>query len=162
MISDTKQLDLLYEKADSIDRQLLMNYSAVNDNLIFTKYLVEERGMDIHSDNDYVFNTSCSRRYKDITKYVISLTNGYRYVNKALIEYAHSGDIDFVKDMIEMGGDVASNNNEAIIWAAGFGHIEMVKYLLKNGAILNKHRAIELARQNKHKEMISFLEALTT
>jgi len=58
--------------------------------------------------------------------------------------------------------EVASNNNEAIIWAAGFGHIEMVKYLLKNGAILNKHRAIELARQNKHKEMISSLEALTT
>jgi len=79
-----------------------------------------------------------------------------------LIEYAHSGDIDFVKDMIEMGGDVTSNNNEAIIWAAGFGHIEMVKYLLKNWATLNKQRAIELAKQNKHKEMITFLEALAT
>jgi len=157
-MNNTEQLDLLYEKADSIDRQLLMNYSAVNGNLIFIKYLVEEKSMDIHSDNDYVFNTSCSRNYRDITKYVISLTNGYKYINKALIEYAHSGDIDFVKDMIEMGGDV---NNEAIIWAAGFGHIEMVKYLLKKGATLNKQRAIELARQNKHREMITFLEALT-
>ena len=87
--NDIKQLNLLYDSVDNIEKQLLMNYSAMFYNLNFIKYLVEEKGMNIHADNDYVFNISCIHNKPNITRYVISLTNGYDYINDALIQYAH-------------------------------------------------------------------------
>ena len=158
--NDIKQLNLLYDSVDNIEKQLLMNYSAMFYNLNFIKYLVEEKDMNIYADNDYVFNISCSHNKPNITRYVISLTNGYDYINDALVQYAHNGNIDFVEDMIRMGGDITYKNNEAVNWAAGFGRLEMVKYLLKNGGNIDLDKSIRLAKQNKHIEMITFLETL--
>lgn len=137
-------------------------YCAIFYNLNFIKYLVEN-DYDIHCENDFVFNISLGHNKPDITRYVISISNGhdeYYYINKALVEYAHVGDIEFVKEIINMGGDIHHLNDEAVLWAAGFGKIEMVKFLLNQGSRLEINSAIELAKQNHHTSMIEYLENL--
>ena len=45
-----------------------------------------------------------------------------------------SGDLNKVKETVAQGADVNLHNNVAIYWAANNGHLEIVKYLLEQGA----------------------------
>jgi ankyrin repeat protein len=163
--NDLSKLNLLIETEEY--KNILMSYSALFYNLNFIKHLVD-KGFDIHCENDYVFSLSCSHNKPDITRYFLSTVadNNYPdlqyYINIALIQYAHSGDIEFVNEMIDMGGKVTYSNNEAIIWAAGYGKLEMVKYLIYKGADIyaRNDMALSVAKQNHHKEMIVYLKSL--
>jgi ankyrin repeat protein len=39
--------------------------------------------------------------------------------------------------LIEHGADIQANNNYAVRWASVNGHLEVVKYLVEHGAIVN-------------------------
>lgn len=132
--NDYKKLDEMIEMIENEkDKDLLMMYSAMFHNLDFIKYLVD-KGFDIHCENDYVFEISCNHNYPDITRYVISLSNGYHYINEALVSYAHIGDIEFVDEMLGLGGDIMHRGHEAIYFAGKYGHKKMVEFLIENGA----------------------------
>jgi ankyrin repeat protein len=144
------------------DSNLNLMQAVISYDLGLIKELVEN-GADIHCENDFVFNISCGHNKPEIAKYVISLASGSDleyYINEALVNFAHCGDIQFVQEMIDMGGDIHYKNNEAVNWCCGFGKIEMVKYLLRNGAVLDIEYASRIATQNNHKEIIDFLKKL--
>lgn len=140
-------------------KNLSMIQAAISYNLNLIKDLVE-KDYDLHCENDFVFNISLSHNKPDITRYVLSKTRDIYYINEALVGYAHNGDIEFVEKLIELGGDICYKNNEAVNWAAGYGQLEMVKYLLMKGSEINLDWAIELAKQNKHTEMVNYLESI--
>ena len=54
--------------------------------------------------------------------------------NDALIWAARNGYLDVVEYLHENGADITAEDNEAVRWAAAYGHLEVVKYLHKNGA----------------------------
>jgi ankyrin repeat protein len=139
------------------EKNLTMMQAAISYNLDLIKDLVEN-GYDLHCEDDFIFNISLSHNKPDITRYIISQTRDIYYINEALVGYAHNGNINFVQEMIDLGGNIYYKGNEAVNWAAGYGKLEMVKYLLEKGAEINLNWAIELAKQNKHPEMISYLE----
>lgn len=141
------------------EKNLTMMEAATSYNLNLIKDLVEN-GYDIHCENDFVFNISLSHNKPDITRYVLSKTRDNYYINEALVSYAHNGNIEFVEEMIELGGNIHYKGNEAVKWSAGYGQLEMVKYLLDKGAEIELNWAIELAKQNKHSEIINYLESI--
>jgi ankyrin repeat protein len=141
------------------DNLKLMN-AVISYDLNLIKQLVDS-GIDIHCENDFVFNIACGHNKPEIARYIISLANSYDqeyYINEALVNFAHNGDISFVEELIDMGGDIHYMNDEAVNWSCGFGRLEMVKYLLKKGATLDVKWATELATQNKHQDILDFLE----
>jgi ankyrin repeat protein len=138
---------------------LKMMRAATSYNLDLIKELVRN-GLDIHCENDFVFEISLGHNKPEITSYVISLVNGNNkdhYINKALVEYAHAGDIQFVKEMIELGGNIHYMNDEAVNWACGFGQLDMVKFLVGLGANIEVETAKSRAKQNNHQHIIDYL-----
>lgn len=141
------------------DKNLLMSYSSMFYNLNFIKHLVEKE-FNIHCEDDYVFRLSCNHYKPDIIRYVISLSREHYYINEALVCAAHNGDIEFVKELIDMDGNIHYRNNEAVNWAAGFNQLNMVKFLIKNGAKIDLDYAIQLAKQNRHEKIVDYLNSL--
>ena len=147
----------------SREDNLKMMQAVIAYDLDKIKELVDQ-GVDIHCENDFVFEISLSHNKPEITIYVISLVHSLcleYYVNEALVEYAHSGNIQFVKKMIKMGGDIHYKQNEAVNWACGFGQLEMVKYLVSLGANIDVTNAISIAEQNKHENVVEYLNYLS-
>lgn len=143
-------------------RNLRMMEAVVAYDLDLIKELVDD-GYDIHCEDDFVFKISLDHNKPEITDYVISLVdekNNKYYINEALVSYAHSGNIPFVEKMLEMDGNIHYKCNEAVNWACGFGKLEMVKYLIKQGAVLNEVEAFELALQNNHHHVLDYLSTI--
>jgi ankyrin repeat protein len=54
--------------------------------------------------------------------------------NHALIYASMMGRLDVVKYLVENGADVTDINNSAVKYAARDGHLDVVKYLVEHGA----------------------------
>ena len=54
--------------------------------------------------------------------------------NYAIRWASENGHLEVVKYLVQNGADVAADDNYAIRWAAKKGHLEVVKYLVQNGA----------------------------
>ena len=46
---------------------------------------------------------------------------------------AENGHLEVVKYLVENGADIHANNDHALRWSARFGHLEVVKYLIEKG-----------------------------
>jgi ankyrin repeat protein len=78
---------------------LLWNHTAEAGYLDVVKYLVE-RGVDIHSGNEY-----------------------------ALRWGSHNGHLSVVKYLVEQGANIHVKNDSALNWARNNSHIEVANYL---------------------------------
>lgn len=126
--NDINGLNLMLETIDQ--KNLLMMYSAMFNNLKFIKHLVE-CDLDIHCEDNYVFKLSCGHNYAHITKYVISEANQPEYyINEAFVRYAQNGNIEFCKELLEIGADMTYNIHETMYFAY---NDEMVNFLIENG-----------------------------
>jgi ankyrin repeat protein len=65
------------------------------------KYLIA-KGIDLHTDDDFVFRTACG-----------------------------NGHLEIVKLLLEHGVDIHAKDDFALIWAREEGHDEVVEYLNK-------------------------------
>ncbi len=54
--------------------------------------------------------------------------------NKRLVEAAKEGHIDITRFMIKNGANIHTRNDYTLIWASRNGHTDTVKFLLENGA----------------------------
>jgi len=72
-----------------------------------------------------------------------------------LMDAAKAGDLEQVKLLISETGDI----KYALEWAANNGHLEVVKYLVLNGADIHARNngAIEWAAYNGHLEIVKYL-----
>ena len=55
-------------------------------------------------------------------------------INNDLINSSKDGHLEVVKYLIKNGANVHAMNDKALICASNNGHLEIVKYLIKNGA----------------------------
>ena len=78
-------------------------------------------------------------------------------VNKALAVVSANGHLDIVKYLVENGAD--ANVNYALKWASMNGHLEVIKYLVEHGADITAdgNHALRWASRNGHLEVVKYL-----
>ena len=54
--------------------------------------------------------------------------------NDAVIEVSKNGHLEVVKYLVSQGADIKTRDNYAVRWASRNGHLEVVKYLVSQGA----------------------------
>jgi len=102
--------------------------------------------------------------------YKIKHINGEKMTDKDIEEFtsaAHKGDIEKIKEFVKNRIDVNANNprqvgNTALIEASKGGHLEVVEYLVDNGADVNVESehgwtALLVASLDGHIEVIKYL-----
>jgi ankyrin repeat protein len=117
------------------------------------KYLVSA-GADV--DNGAV-EIATRRGDLDIIKYLVS--RGAE-VDPTLLETAsvYGGHLDIVQYLVlEEGVDVNADNDEALIAASERGHLEIVKFLVSQGADANNDYVLQVARINDQLDVVAFL-----
>jgi len=53
--------------------------------------------------------------------------------NSAICEASYYGHLEIVKFLVENGADICARNNDPVCWAATNSHFEIVKFLFENG-----------------------------
>ena len=76
-----------------------------------------------------------------------------------LLKSSEAGFLPGIKKALKLGADIHYGQDEALRWASGNGHKEIVELLLKNGANIHdyKDEALRLASYNGHKEIVELL-----
>ena len=80
-------------------------------------------------------------------------------LNWMLIEMAQEGSVQGIAMMLSKGVNVHAEDDAALRWASGNGHLEAVKYLIENGADIHAHTdiALILASESGHLEVVKYL-----
>jgi len=80
------------------------------------------------------------RKLKDLFIFNINKREGKRKTmgsNWKLSKAIKNNDLEKVKYLLEQGADLHAFSEEALRFAAEYGHLELVKYLLQQGANLH-------------------------
>jgi len=80
-------------------------------------------------------------------------------LNKQLLSFATSGDVEGVRRVLEAGADLHANEDEALRWDSRYGRTEIVKLLLEYGADVhaNEDEALRLASEYGRTEVVKLL-----
>lgn len=110
-----------------------LGFACENGHYEIVKYLVTEKGANIHNMYDYAL--------------VISSANGF---------------LDIVKFLVNSGATVQTMDNMAVRYASVHGHFEIVKYLVTKGANPRDFNdyALTHTRENGHFEIAQYIESL--
>jgi len=66
--------------------------------------------------------------------------------NCAVIQASSNGNLNVVKYLVSQGADVAAKNNYALLQASDNGHLKVVKYLVEHGADVTVNDNLALQR----------------
>ena len=81
--------------------------------------------------------------------------------NEELLESIKKNDLENVKRWVEKGANLHADDDYALRFSAGNGYLEIVKYLLEQGANLHLQRededALQMAAENGHLEIVKYL-----
>ena len=155
----------LVESGADVDREdtgriSTLMYASKNGHLEVVKYLVANGSPMYDISNDFTaFSLAIENGHDDIAKYIKDIS--------IFIDSANTGDFDQVKKYIEKGIPVDSlvDFDTALTVASENGHLEIVQYLIDNGAKVNGTRpyrgigdtALSIASQNGHFEIVKVL-----
>lgn len=134
------------------DTKSLNNYT--KEQIFLAKFLLGEKST---APRDY-------RVFNDILDKTLSPSPEHkRQVSQRNLDYAMSlmasdGNIRGIRMLQGLGANVLSDN-KALEWAAQYGHLEAVKYLLDQGVDINIHdgEALTWAAHNNHLELVRYL-----
>jgi ankyrin repeat protein len=79
-----------------------------------------------------------------------SLKDKNKYAYDMLVVACAFGHLEVVKYLMKNGSDIHSGNNEALIVASEYGYVEIVKYLIKNGADIHAQREYALRTASEY------------
>jgi len=66
--------------------------------------------------------------------YILDLYKKYNNINEFLFCYTRKGHLEIVKYLVKNGADVRAKNDEALKWFVKNKNLNVVKYLVENGA----------------------------
>ncbi len=154
--------------------------ASANGHLEIVKYLINN-GALVSENNDSPICYASGKGHLEIVKYLFSRGANINGNNGEPIREASSeGHLEVLKYLVDNGADVNlhgklqmdaydewdayeeiydSHNSYAIFVASKNGHLEIIKYLVENGAYVTEssNMAIRLARENKHDEIVKYL-----
>ena len=80
-------------------------------------------------------------------------------LDRMLIQIAKEGSVKGVSMMLFKGADIHTDNDAALKWASGKGHLEVVKYLVEQNADIHAEDdlALRWAGGNGHLEVVKYL-----
>ena len=143
------------------DNNMALRTSLYNDNLEVAKFLLE-KGADIHADNDYIYNYVFNNNDIKLLNFFkennIIFDDKIKY-SKLFLKACENGDLEKVKEYIEKGADIHTQNDDALRSAASGGHISIVKYLIEKGVNIHAKDdfALIAAAQKGHFEVVKYL-----
>lgn len=73
-----------------------------------------------------------------------------------ILNLADHGHLEIVNFLVENGADLSARDNYAVEWASGNGHLEIVKFLIEKDTIIDDHTG-ELAIGAGNLEILKFL-----
>lgn len=102
--------------------------------------------------------TSAPRGYQAFNDILNRKEVSQNSLDRAMSLMASEGNIRGIRLLQGLGADVLSDNR-ALEWAAQYGHLEAVKYLLDQGVDVNIHNgeALNWAAHNNHLELVKYL-----
>ncbi len=133
-------------------------FAATNNNLELVKYLVKN-GANIDVDNNSVIKDAAERGELELVKYLIENYDESEIENVIkIVSYSATskGHLNIIKYLFE-NNFAADSFYESIIYAAYFGHFEIVKYMIKNGADINTRDLLSNAAMNGHLDVVKYL-----
>ena len=154
-----------YSEGDFERQFYLLNYfvtdellvqALIENNLSLVKYAVE-KGADVHGWGNYCLRQASDSGYLEIVKYLVKQGN---YTNTSytlpLQCASSSGHLEVVKFILSLGATI---NESSLLYAAKFGHLETLQYLLQhfqcNSSL--KSELLRRATNRNHTEMIQYL-----
>mgnify|MGYP002623484910 CR=1 FL=1 len=87
-----------------------------------------------------------------------------RLLDESLIEASRRNDLPAVKYLLSLGADIHTEDDYPLRVAAGEGHLEMVKFLVENGATVARKgysTAPFLATIGGHRDVVRYLKKVT-
>lgn len=107
-----------------------LHYAAVTNMLWRAEYLIEEKGADVHSSDNFSIRWA-----------------------------ANGGHADMIRFLLEKGADVHARDDEALIRAVARGKLPAIEVLMKAGAKPNaqENKALLIAHKNKDIRIIETL-----
>lgn len=144
------------------DSALIMSIKKDREDVF--EFLVKKYGkMDENFIRYLLLSTYTDKNLKIIKLLIDKRTIDIEIINKSLVKYAEEGCLDIVQYLIQKGADINYQENindlnplEVSIYN---NHYEIVKYLVKNGAIINDQNinALNIALYARKMKIIKFL-----
>lgn len=125
--------------------------AAFNGYLDSVKWLLERKGVDIHTGNDYAVRQAAENGHHEVVQYLIERgANVHANDDEALLQAIENDHIEVVQLLVEHGANIQaknSDNEDALQLAAKLDLSEILDYLLQNGADVHAYddRALHLA-----------------
>ena len=113
-LANVETIKMLIEAGANTD--CVLKWSAKNGYLEVVKYLIEEKGADVHANKDSALRRSAKNGHLEVVKYLIEPKLNLPLGNK-----------------VEKGADIHADNDYALRFSARNGHLEVVKYLIEKG-----------------------------
>ncbi len=65
-----------------------------------------------------------------------------------------------IEYLVSIGADIHANNNDALHWASGNEHLDVVKYLVSKGANIYEDNVLRMASGNGRLEIVQYLVSI--
>lgn len=158
---DLKHLD--FDTLSSNEKEYGLVTASEKGNFKNVKYLIEEKGVDIHTDYDRPFTEACNRGHYDIVLYL--LQKGAKFWTQDDLAFCYAcmnGHYKIAKHLISIGVDISAQEDFPIRYACHNGHLNIVKLLVSEGVNPTIYENICLiwASMNGHYEVVKYLISL--
>jgi hypothetical protein len=108
------------------------------------------------NDIDLSFTDFLHKRKLEIIR--VLLENGINVNNFNFYDAIKAGDLSIVKLLVDFGANIFIYNNLAIALASALGHLEIVKYLIGQGAPITSEAKYNAAASNRWNVVKFFIE----
>ncbi|KAJ3316624.1 hypothetical protein HDU76_001666 [Blyttiomyces sp. JEL0837] len=118
------------------NRSHIFKFSALNGHVDIVQMLLGVKGIDPSHDVNHVLYHVVANGCLDVVKLMVGLEGvelGLDNINSWIAAAARRGQLEMIKYLLETleGADVGADNHEALMGAAGRGHIHVVEFLFQ-------------------------------
>jgi ankyrin repeat protein len=119
--------------------------------------LVLKAGANIHAKNDACFKSASKSQHLALVQFL--LNGDFDFPNEILLlGFSNLGDITQIRKLLQKGIDIHIEEESALLNAVRGNHLELVRFLLENGANIHAQQNIAFNYARNNKPMINLLQ----